>query len=61
MNTNTKQDITMKRLLYILSLLPLALNAQNMYNVVPLFENDLKGTARFVGMGGSMSSLGADL
>ena len=51
----------MKRLLYILSLLPLALNAQNMYNVVPLFENDLTGTARFVGMGGSMSSLGADL
>ena len=51
----------MKRFLYILSLLPLGLTAQNMYNVVPLFENDLAGTARFVGMGGSMSALGADL
>lgn len=51
----------MKRFLYILFLLPLGVNAQNMYNVVPLFENELTGTARFVGMGGSMSSLGADL
>ena len=51
----------MKRLLYILFLLPLGLNAQNMYNVASLFENDLSGTARYVGMGGSMSALGADL
>lgn len=51
----------MKRLLYILSLLPLGMNAQNMYNVASFFENDLIGTARYVGMGGSMSALGADL
>ena len=51
----------MKRLLYILSLLPLGLNAQNMYNVASFFENELIGTARYVGMGGSMSALGADL
>lgn len=51
----------MKRLLYILLLLPLGLSAQNMYNVSPFLGNDLTGTARFVGMGGSMSALGADL
>ena len=51
----------MKRLLYILFLLPLGLNAQNMYNVSSLLENELIGTARFVGMGGAMSALGADL
>lgn len=51
----------MKRLLYILALLPLGLNSQNMYNVSSLFENGLMGTARYVGMGGSMSALGADL
>ena len=51
----------MKRLLYILFVLPLCMNAQNMYNVSSMFENDLNGTARFVGMGGSMSALGADL
>lgn len=51
----------MKRLLYILFLLPLGLNAQNMYNVTSLLDNELIGTARFVGMGGAMSALGADL
>ncbi|MBQ5888371.1 MAG: TonB-dependent receptor, partial [Bacteroidaceae bacterium] len=51
----------MKRLLYILFLLPLGLSAQNMYNVSSLLDKELIGTARFVGMGGSMSSLGADL
>lgn len=51
----------MKRLLYILFLLPLGLSAQNMYNVSSLLENELVGTARYVGMGGAMSALGADL
>ena len=51
----------MKRLLYIMFLLPLGLNAQNMYNVSSFFENELIGTARYVGMGGAMSALGADL
>jgi hypothetical protein len=51
----------MKRLLYILVLLPIGINAQNMYNVSSLFGNDLTGTARYVGMGGSMSALGADM
>lgn len=51
----------MKRFLYILFTLPLCLSAQNMYNVSSIFENDLTGTARYIGMGGSMSALGADL
>lgn len=51
----------MKRLLYIMFLLPLGLNAQNMYNVSSFLENELVGTARYVGMGGAMSALGADL
>ncbi|MBQ5644255.1 MAG: hypothetical protein IIV04_00970 [Bacteroidaceae bacterium] len=51
----------MKRLLYILFTLPLCLNAQNMYNISSIFDNDLAGTARYIGMGGSMSALGADL
>ena len=51
----------MKRLLYILLLLPLGLSAQNMYNVTPLLSDDLAGTARFMGMGGSMSALGGDV
>lgn len=51
----------MKRLLYILVLLPLGINAQNMYNVSSLFGSDLNGTARYIGMGGSMSALGADM
>ena len=51
----------MKRFLYILFTLPLCLSAQNMYNVSSILENDLNGTARYVGMGGSMSALGADL
>lgn len=51
----------MKRLLYIVLLLPFGINAQNMYNVSSLFGNDLNGTARYIGMGGSMSALGADM
>ena len=51
----------MKHLLYLLFTLPLCLNAQNMYNVSSILENDLNGTARYIGMGGSMSALGADL
>ena len=52
----------MKRIILAISfLLPLLANAQNMYNVAALIENDLSGTARFVGMGGSMGALGGNL
>lgn len=36
-------------------------SAQDIYKVEDVSGNDLNGTARFVGMGGAMSSLGADL
>lgn len=52
----------MKRLLYILLfILPIAATSQNMYNIAWMLDNAPSGTARFIGMGGSMSSLGADI
>lgn len=36
-------------------------NAQDLYQVAELSATDLNGTARYVGMGGAMSSLGGDL
>ncbi len=38
-----------------------SLSAQDIYKVETLSGSDLNGTARFVGMGGAMSALGADL
>lgn len=35
--------------------------AQNQYDALRFLGNDVNGTARFVGMGGAMSSLGVDL
>ena len=35
--------------------------AQNQYDVARYIDDDLNGTARFVGMGGAMSALGADI
>lgn len=37
------------------------LSAQDIYKVESLSSEDLNGTARYVGMGGAMSALGADL
>ena len=37
------------------------MSAQDIYKVETLSGSDLNGTARFVGMGGAMSTLGADL
>ena len=52
----------MKRFIYtILLVLPLVANSQNMYNVTGLLENDPVGSARFVGMGGSMGALGGNI
>ncbi|MBQ8336960.1 MAG: hypothetical protein IJY44_05465 [Bacteroidaceae bacterium] len=52
----------MKRYLYIiLSALPFMAMSQNMYNITGLLDNAPAGTARFVGMGGSMGALGADV
>ena len=41
--------------------LSLATRAQTSYTAGLLMENQLNGTARFMGMGGAMSALGADL
>lgn len=50
---------------YILALASLALcgsmSAQDIYKVETLSGSDLNGTARYVGMGGAMNALGADL
>ena len=51
----------MKRFVYLFLMLPFGLCAQNMYDFAPLLDNDLAGTARFMGMGGSMSALGGDV
>lgn len=53
----------MKRTIYFLFALLLLQNtaAQNSYDVTRFTNSDLTGTARFVGMGGAMSALGADI
>lgn len=51
----------MKRIIYILLMMPCFIVAQNMYNVVPLVDKKLTGTARFIGMGGAMGALGGDI
>ncbi len=52
----------MKKYIFIASLfVTLCSNAQSTYEAARLLESDLTGTARFVGMGGSMSALGADV
>lgn len=38
-----------------------SMSAQDIYKIVALTGSDLNGTARYVGMGGAMSALGADL
>lgn len=39
----------------------IALNAQSAYDAESMVNTDLNGTARYVGMGGAMGALGADL
>ena len=53
----------MKRYLAIamLALAAVPMVAQETYENAKLAENDLNGTARYVGMGGAMEALGADI
>ena len=53
----------MKKISSLLSvcLVSVALTAQNTYDVMRLSESDVVGTAKYVGMGGAMSALGADI
>lgn len=50
---------------YILSALLLlgtaTIGAQETYENTKLIDNDLNGTARYVGMGGALDALGADI
>ena len=39
----------------------LAVNAQNIYQMEDYSSSELNGTARYVGMGGAMNALGADI
>lgn len=50
-----------KYLLFILCSVAIAVSGQSTYEVARFFEPDLAGTARFIGMGGAMSALGADV
>lgn len=52
-----------KYTLFIVSALGMAsvASAQTQYDAFRLSENELNGTARFVGMGGAMGALGADI
>lgn len=51
------------RLFLLAALLPAmsVMQAQTSYEAAALLDTDLGGTARFVGMGGAMSALGADM
>lgn len=49
------------KLIMALTLVSSAAYAQNGYDVHRFTENELNGTARFVGMGGAMGALGADI
>ncbi|MEE3384030.1 MAG: hemin receptor, partial [Prevotella sp.] len=53
----------MKKLLYVSFALALSLPvmAQETYENANIATKDLNGTARYVGMGGAMDALGADL
>ena len=44
-----------------LSLFGMPTMAQETYENTKLVDNDLNGTARYVGMGGAMEALGADI
>lgn len=53
----------MKKVIYmaVLSFAILPVTAQETYENARLMEQDLNGTARYVGMGGAMEALGADI
>lgn len=53
----------MKRFIFLpaLAIATLSASAQDIYRVEQLAGSDLNGTARYVGMGGAMNVLGADL
>ena len=55
------KDMKKKYLMICSALLAFPAMAQDTYENARLLGNDLNGTARYVGMGGAMEALGADL
>ena len=53
----------MKKNILVATLLAMSvgMGAQNIYQLEDYSNNDLSGTARYVGMGGAMNALGADI
>ena len=53
----------MKKYIYmaVCAFAALPMTAQETYENARLMEQDLNGTARYVGMGGAMEALGADI
>ena len=51
----------MKKRLFSIGMLAMAAVAQTQYDAARFSGSELNGTARFVGMGGAMSALGADI
>ena len=53
----------MKKLFFTacLGIMTVGMQAQETYEVAELATEDLNGTARYVGMGGAMEALGADI
>ena len=45
----------------VMSLFALSMTAQETYQDTKMIGNELNGTARYVGMGGAMEALGADI
>ncbi len=45
----------------ILGMVTIPMTAQETYQDTKMVNNDLNGTARYVGMGGAMEALGADI
>ncbi len=50
-----------KQILLLVSFLSMGVAAQNSYDPIRFIDDDITGTARFVGMGGAMSALGTDI
>ena len=50
-----------KQILLLISFLSMGVAAQNSYDPIRFIDDDITGTARFVGMGGAMSALGTDI
>nr|MBP7473109.1 hemin receptor [Prevotella sp.] len=50
-----------KLIIASLAVISLPMNAQETYQDTKFVDNELNGTARYVGMGGAMEALGADI